>query len=53
MCKNKYVKIGPLCDDQNKCGSSQYNSDLSDCMGLLHSFFCESLIAEAPGRVPK
>ena len=38
ICKNKYVKIGPICDDQNKLGSSRYNSDFSDCMGLLHSF---------------
>lgn len=39
-CRNKCIKVGPICDAPNKfnIGSRWYNSDLADCMGLLHLF---------------
>lgn len=41
MCQNKYIKVRPICDGQNKFslnGASCCNSDLFDRMGLLPPF---------------
>lgn len=56
MYKNKYIKVRPIYDGQNKCilGSSFCNSDLLDHMGsFLHSHYTRGRMAKSPGGVPE
>lgn len=55
MCKKKHVKVGPICDDQNKfnLGCNWYNSELFDCLGLLHpSSYVQGGMVKSSGGVP-
>lgn len=55
MYKNKYIKVGPICDDQIKVnlGSHWCDSYLSACMGFfIHSLYIRGGMGKPSGGVP-